>query len=373
MERISITPRPDYQEKIEQLGFDYHSSYWKEEAYYRLRSDEVEKIETATEQAYKMICEAARVVIEERQEWLERVLKIPPHIYRRIRYSWDQDEPSLYGRFDFTIAPDGTPKILEFNADTPTSLLEASLIQWQWKEDLFSYRDQYNGIHEALVQSWKDMYPPKSNVHFVGSLENSEDSGNLQYLASTAMEAGISTRVMDIADMNLNEGKFYDPSGEQITNCFKLYPWEWMINESEVGCLADIKWIEPIWKAVMSNKAILTVMYELFPNSPYILPAFLSRPQFGMFCKKPIYSREGHNISIVAVQDWKETEKISETEGDYGEEGYIYQSYIKPTPYQGHYPIIGSWIIGGEPAGIGIRENTSEITDNMSEFVPHIF
>lgn len=373
MERISITPRPDYQEKIEQLGFDYHSSYWKEEAYYRLRSDEVEKIETATAQAYKMICEAARVVIEERQEWLERVLKIPPHIYRRIRYSWDQDEPSLYGRFDFTIAPDGTPKILEFNADTPTSLLEASLIQWQWKEDLFSYRDQYNGIHEALVQSWKDMYPPKSNVHFVGSLENSEDSGNLQYLASTAMEAGISTRVMDIADMNLNEGKFYDPSGEQITNCFKLYPWEWMINESEVGCLADIKWIEPIWKAVMSNKAILTVMYELFPNSPYILPAFLSRPQFGMFCKKPIYSREGHNISIVAVQDWKETERISETEGDYGEEGYIYQSYIKPTPYQGHYPIIGSWVIGGEPAGIGIRENTSEITDNMSEFVPHIF
>lgn len=373
MERISITPRPDYQEKIEQLGFDYHSSYWKEEAYYRLRSDEVEKIETATEQAYKMICEAARVVIEERQEWLERVLKIPPHIYRRIRYSWDQDEPSLYGRFDFTIAPDGTPKILEFNADTPTSLLEASLIQWLWKEDLFSYRDQYNGIHEALVQSWKDMYPPKSNVHFVGSLENSEDSGNLQYLASTAMEAGISTRVMDIADMNLNEGKFYDPSGEQITNCFKLYPWEWMINESEVGCLADIKWIEPIWKAVMSNKAILTVMYELFPNSPYILPAFLSRPQFGMFCKKPIYSREGHNISIVAVQDWKETERISETEGDYGEEGYIYQSYIKPTPYQGHYPIIGSWVIGGEPAGIGIRENTSEITDNMSEFVPHIF
>ena len=189
----------------------------------------------------------------------------------------------------------------------------------------------------------------------------------------TAMEAGISTRVMDIADMNLNEGRFFDPSGERITDCFKLYPWEWMINESEVGCLADIRWIEPIWKAVMSNKAILTILYELFPNSPYVLPAFLSRPQFGIFCKKPIYSREGHNVSIVDIHDWNEEVRIAETKGDYGEEGYVYQSYIRPTSYQGRYPIIGSWVIGGEPAGIGIRENTSEITDNLSEFVPHVF
>lgn len=222
MDRISVTPRPNYQEKIEQLGFDFHAAYWKEEAYYLLCADEVEKLEQATRQAYQMVCEAARHIIEERPQWMEQVLKIPPHVCRRIKYAWDEDEPSLYGRFDFLIAPDGTPKILEFNADTPTSLLEASLIQWQWKEDLFSYRDQYNGIHEALVQSWKDMYKPHSSVHFVGSLENSEDTGTLQYLASTAMEAGISTRVMDIADMNLNEGRFFDPSGERITDCFKL-------------------------------------------------------------------------------------------------------------------------------------------------------
>ena len=373
MERIPVTPRPDYREKIEQLGFDFHASYWKEEAYYRLRTDEVNRLEQATTEAYRMMCEAAHVIIEERPQWMEQILKIPPHICRRIRYAWEQDEPSLYGRFDFLIAPDGMPKILEFNADTPTSLLEASLIQWQWKEELFAHRDQYNSIHEALVQSWKDMYKPHSNIHFVGALGNSEDTATLQYLASTAMEAGLSTRVMDIADMNLDEGHFYDPGRERVTDCFKLYPWEWMINESEVGCLADIQWIEPIWKAVMSNKAILTVLYELFPNSPYVLPSFLSRPQFGIFCKKPVYSREGHNVSIVEVQDWNEQTRIAETEGDYGEEGFIYQAYVKPTSYQGRYPIIGSWVIGGEPAGIGIRENTQEITDNLSEFVPHVF
>ena len=78
MERIPITPRPNYQEKIELLGFDFHASYWKEEAYYHLRTDEVDKLEKATAQAYQMLCEATRVIIEERPQWMEQVLKIPP-------------------------------------------------------------------------------------------------------------------------------------------------------------------------------------------------------------------------------------------------------------------------------------------------------
>ena len=369
MERKTIDERKNYAQKIEELGFFYHPDYWGEGRYYEFTSEEVTALERATQDLYSMVCDAVEYLITH-----DRLpeMQIPVGVKDYIRQSWERDELSVYGRFDLFF--DGREiKLYEFNADTPTSLLESAIIQWNWKEDCFPDKDQYNSIHEGLVQSWKDMYKPRSSVHFVGSLENNEDTGTLQYLASTAMDAGISTRVMDIADMNLNEGQFYDPSGERITDCFKLYPWEWMIGESEVGCLADIHWIEPIWKAVMSNKAILTVLYELFPNSPYVLPAFLSRPQFGIFCKKPIYSREGHNVSIVEVHDWNEKARIAETAGDYGEEGYVYQAYIRPTPYQGRYPIVGSWVIGGEPAGIGIRENNNEITDNLSEFVPHIF
>ena len=122
----------------------------------------------------------------------------------------------------------------------------------------------------------------------------------------------------------------------------------------------------------MSNKAILTTLYELFPDSPYVLPAFLSRPQNGVYCKKPVYSREGHNVSILDIRNWEERELISETEGDYNQGAYIYQRYVKPIVYDGYYPIIGSWVIGGEAGGIGIRENCTEITDNLSTFVPHI-
>lgn len=372
MERFNMTPRSDYREKIEALGFDFHGDYWREEAYYRFTPAEIERLEEATREAYRMYCEAAEYIILEKPDFMERMLQIPAEVCERICESWNRDELSLYGRFDFLLDEKGVPRILEFNADTPTSLLEASVIQWQWKEECFPECDQYNGIHEGLVQSWKDIFPAGSNIHFVGALNDHEDTGTLQYLASTAMEAGYSTRVLDINSMNLQNGLFYDPSGECIQKCFKLYPWEWMIDESPDGCLAQVEWLEPIWKLVMSNKAILSILYELFPDSPYVLPCYLSRPQQGVFCKKPVFSHEGHNVSVVDIRQWEEHALLKETEGDYNTGAYVYQEYVKPVAYSGRYPVIGSWIVGGEPAGIGIRENRTEITDNLSEFVPHI-
>lgn len=372
MERVFVAPRPGYREKIEALGFDFHGDYWREEACYRLSSNEVEMLETATAEAYRMYCDAVEYILNDQPEFMERILQLPPEICERIRRSWDEDELSLYGRFDFLVDKSGVPRILEFNADTPTSLLEASVIQWQWKEDLFPASDQYNGIHEGLVQSWKDMFPAGSEIHFAGALDDHEDTGTLQYLASTAMEAGFSTRVLDMNSLDLRDGCFYDPSGEQVKRCFKLYPWEWMVDESADGCLADVQWVEPVWKLLMSNKAILKVLSDLFPDSPYVLPCYLSRPESGLFCKKPVYSREGHNVSVLEIRNWEERVRLAETEGDYNQGAYVYQEYVEPTAYSGRYPVIGSWIVGGEPAGIGIRENRTEITGNLSEFVPHI-
>lgn len=372
MERVFVAPRPGYREKIEALGFDFHGDYWREEACYRLSSNEVEMLETATAEAYRMYCDAVEYILNDQPEFMERILQLPSEICERIRRSWDEDELSLYGRFDFLVDKSGVPRILEFNADTPTSLLEASVIQWQWKEDLFPASDQYNGIHEGLVQSWKDMFPAGSEIHFAGALDDHEDTGTLQYLASTAMEAGFSTRVLDMNSLDLRDGCFYDPSGEQVKRCFKLYPWEWMVDESADGCLADVQWVEPVWKLLMSNKAILKVLSDLFPDSPYVLPCYLSRPESGLFCKKPVYSREGHNVSVLEIRNWEERVRLAETEGDYNKGAYVYQEYVEPTAYSGRYPVIGSWVVGGEPAGIGIRENRTEITGNLSEFVPHI-
>lgn len=59
--------------------------------------------------------------------------------------------------------------------------------------------------------------------------------------------------------------------------------------------------------------------------------------------------------------------------GGYGEEGFIYQQLALLRDFGGKYPVLGSWVIDGESAGIGIRETDTLITDNYSRFVPHFF
>lgn len=99
MERFNMTPRSDYREKIEALGFDFHGDYWREEAYYRFTPAEIERLEEATREAYRMYCEAAEYIISEKPDFMERMLQIPAEVCERICESWNRDELSLYGRF----------------------------------------------------------------------------------------------------------------------------------------------------------------------------------------------------------------------------------------------------------------------------------
>jgi len=83
--------------------------------------------------------------------------------------------------------------------------------------------------------------------------------------------------------------------------------------------------------------------------------------------KKPLYSREGANVSINAG------DTVIDVGGDYGEEGFIWQAYHALPSFGGRYAVIGSWVVGDEPAGIGIREDASPVTRDTSRFVPHYF
>lgn len=371
MKRIKISPRDNYQAKIKNLGFYFSEDYWVEDSYYLFSKSEIDTLEHATDECYKMYIEAVQYIIDNN---LFYKLHIPEHIVPKLINSWNNDDLSLYGRFDFAMI-DGVPKLLEFNADTPTSLLEASIIQWYWKEEVFAEHDQFNSLHESLVESWKDIkahYNIKNKrLHFACIQDSLEDEITTMYLLSTANEAGLDTSLFDMSELvfDSQDQKFYTPCGQEEVEClFKLYPYEWMFNE-EFGQHLDNKILlfEPLWKSIMSNKYILKIISELFPDSPYILKCDDFPLHTGSYCKKPIYSREGANIELV-----KDRRSLESTGGDYGEEGYIYQELVEVEAQDGMYPIVGSWVIGGVSCGIGIRENASRISDDMSYFVPHI-
>jgi glutathionylspermidine synthase len=212
--------------------------------------------------------------------------------------------------------------------------------------------------------------PADGRVYFTAASDSPEDQGTLDYLRDTAIQAGIDARAIDIADIGWDGARFTDLEERTIAALFKLYPWEWMIREEFGQYLLSRKMrvIEPPWKMILSNKAILPVLWEMFPDHPNLLPASFEAGRFKTdFVKKPLYSREGANVSITTGG------QTLEQPGEYGDEGFIWQAYHPLPRFGGNYPVIGSWIVGEEAAGIGIREDDSPITKNSSRFVPHYF
>jgi glutathionylspermidine synthase len=156
MQRHSCQPRADWREKVEALGLTYHSHengpYWHESACYELTAAEVDALEIAANALHYLYIDAAEAVIE--RGWWDR-LGIPEPAIPAILRSWERDDFSLYGRFDLSFTGDAPPKLLEYNADTPTALVEASVAQWFWLQERHPGADQFNSIHERLIEAWR--------------------------------------------------------------------------------------------------------------------------------------------------------------------------------------------------------------------------
>jgi glutathionylspermidine synthase len=376
MRRIQISPRKDYQKKLEQLSFNFHSLnniYWDESAYYKFSNTEVDAIEKATNDIFEMCLQAVQHVIDNK---LYNKLHIDPNLIPLIERSWENEEPSVYGRFDFAYTTGGVPKMLEFNADTPTSLYECSVVQWYWLQEIAKDKDQFNSIHEKLIDYWKSCleYFNGETVYFTCVRESIEDLTTVEYLRDTAHQAGLITNFIYIDEIGWDNKRniFVDMNEKPISNIFKLYPYEWIIAEDfGVNILKDTnqsKWIEPAWKAILSNKGILPILWELFPDHPNLLECYYDEPKSMVdYVSKPIYSREGANITI-----YDKCSVEVETDGEYGDEGFVFQQKADLSYQDGNYAIIGSWVIGGEAAGMSIRESHTMITDNLSRFIPHL-
>lgn len=375
MQRETLTPRADWQRQCDDLGFYFHSLdgvYWDESACYRLSSSEIDMLEEATETLHALCIAAVDHVITQRAF---APFALPAWFIDYVVESWHADEPTLFGRFDLRYDGINAPKLLEYNADTPTSLIEAAVAQWHWQQAVKPRADQFNSLHERLIEHWKVIreYYHNPVLYFACVKDNSEDLGNLEYLRDTALQAGMVTRQIFIEDIGWHAARaqFTDLDNNALPALFKLYPWEWIAGEAFGRHVpaAKIPLIEPAWKVLMSSKALLPVLWELNLGHPNLLPCYykLNEKLQMEYVRKPIYSREGANVELHTRRG-----TIAHL-GSYGAEGFIYQAYAALPDFDGNFPVIGSWIVGDAAAGIGIRENTQQITTNSSRFVPHYF
>ncbi len=392
MKRVAQTPRPDWRARLDEIGFSFYDlesedgrPYWNESAAYAFRSSEIELLERATKELFDRCMDAVEHIVRERR-FTE--FGIQPRFHDMIAESWDEDDPTVYGRFDLAYDGVDTVKLLEFNADTPTSLVETAAAQWQWLvETRGEGADQFNGLHELLIEQWQHIrterwgLPEGARLH-LASLHDAgdgelivEDFDTVAYMAETARAAGFDPKLVFVEDISwsMDAGVFLDKDGDRIDHIFKLYPWEWMADE-QFGAYAllhrqSTQWVEPAWKLLLSNKQLLVVLWELFPNHPHLLPAFTSAAPLGgrPYVSKPRLGREGANVTLFSAKG----ELVAAEGGRYGDEGFVFQQQARFADIPGKTAVIGSWIVGETPAGIDLRETSGPITGDLAEFVPH--
>ena len=372
MRRLTLTPRPDWKRKVEKLGLAYHTTddgqpYWDESACYVFTSSEIDQIEKATYALNERCLKAVEHII--RKELWEP-FQIPPAFADCIEESWDEEEITIVGRFDLLYDGTSPPKLIEFNADTPTALVEAAVVQWHWLQDVAPDDDQFNSLHERLIEAWqrvkKEIGLPVSFVSVEGHVE---DFVTVTYLRDVAHQAGLLTQYLPVSAIGWNTARraFVDLHERPMGCVFKLYPWEWLMGEKFGSHIpsATTRWLEPPWKALLSNKALLPMLWELFPDHPNLLPSSW-KPLPGRCVRKPILGREGANITLLDGD-----ERILATPGAYAAGPFIYQQFHETLKFDGNTIVLGSWLVNGYACGLGIREDDSLITSNTSRFVPH--
>lgn len=377
MRRRRIEPREaaHIRANHERMGFQYFdvlcrdgAQYWNESVAYEFDLAEVELIETATNELHELCMDAVEGIIDSGDYPIGFALKDAAKTM--IEESWRRADPHIYGRFDLNFNPvTRAVKLFEYNADTPTALPEAAIAQWEWLEETGRY-DQFNSIHEKLIERWSLAKQGLENplLHIYATRTGQfEDWGNVGYMADVALQAGWEVNVDEVENIGWDpvNGLFLDSEDNPIEHAFKLYPWEWMVDE-EFGqhmASASTHWYEPAWKMLLSNKAILAVLWQRNPDHPYLLPTYFEEADG--FIRKPILGREGANVHR-AGSLMEGSHFIPEYDGS-----YVCQEYAPLPDFDGFYPVIGSWVIGDEAAGMGIREDRTLISGNGSHFVPH--
>ena len=366
MIRHRIVPRLRHLERLLELDFalaeNAQREYWDETACWELDAHDVGVLEAATQELHRLCVDAAGHAVAHD---LHALLGLPEAFWPEVKASWRRRDPSLYGRMDLRWDGVSPPQLLEYNADTPTALYEAAVLQWDWLEESRPQADQFNGLHEALVGRWSSLASNRL-VHFTCMPSHAEDRVTLEYVRDTAAQGGVRTEFIGIGDIGWNGKHFVDLTDQPIHLAFKLYPTEWMFGEDFGRHLpkSGTGWIEPAWRLMLSSKGMLALLWQLNPGHPNLLPASRNPGHIGVAeIAKPLFGREGANMR---APGW-------ETGGPFGDQPCVYQAWRELPCIDGNYPVFGTWVIGGNACGLGIREDTTPITRDTSRFVPHYF
>lgn len=383
--------RPLKNEQLEELGFTWHtdsdSSGYISDSLVKITQSEAEAYYEAVNELYDMYAEAAQYVVENN---LFFELGIPFNLIDAIKKSWENDVHwHVYGRFDLAGGMDSKPiKLIEFNADTPTSLFETALLQWALlKENGMDEDKQFNNVYESIKQNFRrlitlfddtELFDERYDgwkILFSSIHGNDEEEATTRLLQQIATDAGFNTGFEYLENVRFDEEGIYDRDDNKYEYWFKLYPWEDIaVDEPELATtLTNIMQnqnaiiLNPAYTLLFQSKGMLKILYDLFPDSPYLLKTSFEPLKGIKHVEKSVFGREGANIKIFDADGTI----LNEQDGPYGNYKKVYQEYVDFNKDENGLKYQAGVFFAYEACGMGFRKG-GEIMNNMSKFVGHV-
>lgn len=376
---------------LESIGFGWHTdldgSRYISNELVSITQDEAEAFYEATNELYDMYVAAAEYVINND---LFHELGIPFNLVDTIKASWENDVHwHLYGRFDLAGGVDGKPiKLIEFNADTPTSLFETAIIQWAMlKFNNLDEAAQFNDVYEALVENFKrlitleedtsrfDEYYEGWKILFSSIAGSVEDENTTRLLESAARDAGFECDFAFVDEVSFDDENGIFWNGQNWEYWFKLIPWEMIaIDESDLALIIKniIKnqkaiILNPAYTLLFQSKGIMKILWDLYPNHPLLLESSFEPLNGKKQVKKPFLAREGANVSIINSDGSIEIQN----DGEYANGKFLYQEFADFAKDENGNSYQAGMFFAFEGCALGFRKG-KDIIDNYSKFVGHI-
>lgn len=366
-----------------------------ERRYFRIGESAERELRRATNELHAMFLHATHVVLEDDE--LLRRFHFPEVLWPRIRQSWDSRRSRMItGRFDFSLSERGL-KVYEYNADSASCHIECGRIQCSWATHYGVREGHCSGgeLLPDLVEAWR-------TAGIVGTLHimqdaNAEETYHALFMKEAIDKAGVPCKVITgVEGLRWDgEGRVVDADGVPINWVWKTWAWETVIDQIRCECDADeedrrlhrtrdpnrpprladvmlrkdVKVFEPLWTLVPSNKAILPILWSMYPNHPYLLNAqFDLTPELEEkgYAEKPIVGRCGSNIRIVDP----DMGVIGATSGNFGDRNQMFQELFPLPRIDGLNVQVGTFSVGGRYAGAIPRVDPTPIITTDSDLLP---
>ena len=387
VDRIIDLPRWD-ESALKEAGYAWYQDgdnhdYLSNEAI-MVHRDEIRKFQEASSDLFKMYIKALEYV---RANNLWSRLGIPENILKLIEFDLDRNLPHVCGRFDFAGGIEELPlKLIEFNADTCTIMPESAHIQAIMHEQVKEFsKGQFNNLVNDLYMVFKrlkNQFEDKVATLLLTSLGYEEDRLNLLVIQEAAEQAGFEVDYADLEDVIFDEDGVFLQREDlyvQYNFVYKLVPWEFIMFEEPnlMDILTDLSInhglvvLNPAYSIALQSKHMLSLLYQLFPQSKYLLPSYDSKEnlQGKNFVEKSNFGRMGENVKIIDSKG----AVLAETEGEFGDFTKVYQEYAKMyADEDGDIYQAQMYVASGTPCCLSFRSRDGHIIDDDSDFVTHV-